>query len=581
MATNSINILVKDSKSGKGPKRPLMGNPDTNTYKLFHNSTPSLNESFKNIERREDIAPLQEHQPGEEKRYRIPGWIILILGIAIGSHLNQYRYSHQSFQEQRNLLHVTSTRLHDAKLYTPEQIHLSMGKNSSEVYVTWATMEPTTSFLMYCKASDGRTCTNIRRVEAEREAANIIETDQKWIRDSGKSNRTLITYRARMENLEVSAVADVIYLYKVVTNPYGVESCRKRSHEFSSKTYRYFARNLSDTSRELRMALYGDLGLVNGKSIDRLIKDVDNNKYDAIIHNGDFAYDLDTQLGQVGDEFMRKIEPIAARVLYQTSVGNHEVKQNFTHYNHRFTMINSGGSTPIRRNNFYYSFNMGPVHFVSISTEFYYFLSSAGLDPLYHQYEWLKKDLEFANKPTERARRPWIIVFGHRPMYCSSRDGDDCSKDSNILRRGLPFAGTFALEKLFYEYGVDVELYSHEHQYERFLPIYNGTVMNGTTDPNDPYQNPEAPVHIISGSAGCQERIDPFNDKPATGSIKQISDYGYTRLTATRCGLRFEQVSDDQSGTIVDEVTITKSSQNFPIKQEWTHDCGLEPVAMA
>ena len=33
-----------------------------------------------------------------------------------------------------------------------------------------------------------------------------------------------------------------------------------------------------------------------------------------------------------------------------------------------------------------------------------------------------------ANKPENRAERPWIIVMGHRPMYCSNNDSDDCTR---------------------------------------------------------------------------------------------------------------------------------------------------------
>ena len=46
--------------------------------------------------------------------------------------------------------------------------------------------------------------------------------------------------------------------------------------------------------------------------------------YDAILHIGDFAYDMDQDNGRVGDEFMRNIEPIAAYLPYMTCPGNHE-----------------------------------------------------------------------------------------------------------------------------------------------------------------------------------------------------------------------------------------------------------------
>jgi len=43
--------------------------------------------------------------------------------------------------------------------------------------------------------------------------------------------------------------------------------------------------------------------------------------------------------------------------------------------------------------NMMYSFNFGPAHFISISTEFYYFLYY-GIKPVVLQYEWLVNDLK-------------------------------------------------------------------------------------------------------------------------------------------------------------------------------------------
>lgn len=427
----------------------------------------------------------------------------------------------------------------------PHQYHLSLGLNDTELYVTWSTLGPVDkSLLLYCLADE---CDETRKAAvAEIQTTKLTEVD-----------RVMYCHRAKMQGLKPGNS----YLHWAMT--------RHNDKKFESKTYKYLARDISDPQIEVNLALYGDLGLKNGQSVPRLRQDVEDNRYDAIIHNGDFAYDLDTDGGEYGDKFMQMIEPIAARVPYQTSVGNHEIAENFTHYDHRFTMMNSNGE----RNNFYYSFNMGPVHFVAFSTEFYYFVREAGSIALNNQYEWLIKDLAHASSPEQRALRPWIIVFGHRPMYCSSRDGDDCAKEDNIIRKGFPFTGSYALEKLFYKYGVDVELYSHEHQYERFLPIYDGKVYNGTDDPSDPYHNPRAPVHIISGSAGCQERLDPFLAKHAPGSVVQISDYGYTRLKATRCKLSFEQVSDDKDGDITDRFEISKTRQNFPTESDKELNC--------
>lgn len=85
-------------------------------------------------------------------------------------------------------------------------------------------------------------------------------------------------------------------------------------------------------------------------------------------------------------------------------------------------------------------------------------------------------------------------------MYCSTADRDDCSFEADYVRVGFPPFKGFGLEDLFYKYGVDIEFYGHEHTYERSWPLYNYKIYNGTRS-NNPYYNPGAPIHIITGAA--------------------------------------------------------------------------------
>ncbi|XP_039959168.1 acid phosphatase type 7 isoform X3 [Bactrocera tryoni] len=401
--------------------------------------------------------------------------------------------------------------------YQPEQVHLAFGEKSNDVVVTWSTRDDAIEsiveygFIGFTQRANG--------------------TSQQFV-DGGDKKKSQYIHR--------------VYLLNLVPNQTYAYHCGGQlgwSPRFEFRTVP------AGDDWSPTIALYGDMGNENAQSLARLQQDTQRDMYDAIIHVGDFAYDMNTDDARVGDEFMRQVETIAAYVPYMVVPGNHEEKYNFSNYRARFSM--PGGTE-----NLFYSFNLGPVHFIGISTEMYYFLNY-GLKTLVFQYEWLVNDLQEANRPENRARRPWIIVYGHRPMYCSNGNGDDCTHAETLTRVGWPFFHMFGLEALFYEQGVDVEIWAHEHSYERSWPIYDYKVCNGSLA--EPYRNPCAPVHLITGSAGCKEGREPFEKDTPEWSAFHSQDYGYTRMKAyNRTHLYFEQVSDDKNGAIIDAFWIIK-----------------------
>ena len=122
---------------------------------------------------------------------------------------------------------------------------------------------------------------------------------------------------------------------------------------------------------------------------------------------------------------------------------------------------------------------------------------------LVEQYEWLIQDLAKANE--NRDIRPWIVVYGHRPMYCSNVDDiPDCSTDAEVLRRGLG-GSRYSMEDLLMKFSVDLYFTAHEHSYERTFPVYKGQIDRQS---NHSYVNPKYPVHIVTGAGGCVEDLD-------------------------------------------------------------------------
>lgn len=137
--------------------------------------------------------------------------------------------------------------------------------------------------------------------------------------------------------------------------------------------------------------------------------------------------------------------------------------------------------------------------------------------------DWAAQQLAFVEADLQQAvqnrqQRPWIVAYGHRPMYCSDTDDDSCTQNLDSWKTDL--------ENLFMQYKVDVVIEAHQHSFEMLWPVYNFTVMNGSLA--QPFTNAGAPIHIVSGAAGCDEDLDPFGPEGlGPWSAFRSSTYGY------------------------------------------------------
>ena len=285
-----------------------------------------------------------------------------------------------------------------------------------------------------------------------------------------------------------------------------------------------------------------------------------------MLHVGDFGYNLRDSNGTVGDQFFRNIEQLAAYMPYMVSIGNHEnSRQDRSHYTERFRLMPANDpATPTQRtlngaapNNWWYSWDDGLIHYVAISTEVYFGIGPNGGSR--KQYEWLQADLAKAN--ANRANVPWVVVHGHRSLYCSC--DDDCDADTWILRQG-----TYGLEELFFEQGVDLFLNGHEHNYERNWPTYQNNTYQSNVEP-------KATIYIVTGAAGCAELHEPFTRPQPPQSAFRSNNFGYSRMIVhNHTHLRWQQVITDPGdkegrpffvgvepyGTVIDDTWIIQSS---------------------
>lgn len=285
----------------------------------------------------------------------------------------------------------------------------------------------------------------------------------------------------------------------------------------------------------------------------------------VISHIGDISYARG--YSWLWDNFFTQIEPIASRVPYHVCIGNHEYDwpqqpwrpdwavglyktdgggECGVPYSLRFNMPGelsepTGTRAPATRN-VYYSFDMGVVHFVYLSTE-------TNFLPESQQYQFLKNDLE----SVDRKKTPFVVVQGHRPMYTTSTG----HKDGPLQERMKEH-----LEPLFVDNKVSLVLWGHVHRYERFCPMKNFTC--GSLDKNGDDDWQAFPVHIVIGMAGqdYQPTWQPREDHPndpvfpqAAQSMYRGGEFGYTRLVATKKKLKLYYVGN-HDGRVHDMVEI-------------------------
>ncbi|KAF7809059.1 putative inactive purple acid phosphatase 2 [Senna tora] len=436
----------------------------------------------------------------------------------------------------------------------PEQIHLAFTENEDEMRVMFVTGDPKQRSVRYGEREekmDAVALAGVRRYEIEDMCDAPANQSIGW-RDPG------YIHDGVMNNLKQG----VRYYYQVGSDSRGW-----------SMTHSFVSRNKD--SDETIAFLFGDMGTATPYStfvrteeesistMKWILRDIKalGDKPAFISHIGDISYARG--YAWLWDNFFAQIEPVATKVAYHVCIGNHEYNwplQPFkpywaaydrdgggecgVPYSLRFNMPGNsseptGTKAPATRN-LYYSFDMGAVHFVYISTETNFLPGS-------NQYNFLKHDLESVN----RSKTPFVIVQGHRPMYTTSNENRDAPLRAKMLEH---------LEPLLVKNNVTLALWGHVHRYERLCPLNNFTC-------GSPGQN--ATVHIVIGMAGqdWQPIWQPRPDHPDVPifpqpehSLYRGGEFGYTRLVATKEKLVLSYVGN-HDGQVHDMVEISASGE--------------------
>ncbi len=387
----------------------------------------------------------------------------------------------------------------------PEQIHLSLASTDHSLMgVTWVTLNDIPTVVRYGTSSDDLSQTVTGKTNTYTQAG--------WIGT---------IHKATMIDLKPST----IYYYQV-----GGGENEKWSQIYSFKTY-----NPNEEVTRFGVIADMDFGHASDNTVASLIKLVENDEIDVIIHSGDVSYADGYE--PHWDIFWNKVQPIAARVPYMTTPGNHEFWFNFTAYKARVFMPGSGIDEGGSGDSMYYSWEYGPIHFTALNSETAIDIGNFDENML----KWAENDMSSINRDKNRGT-PWLISHFHRPMYCS--DDHSCeAKNSGRLRHQA--------EEIFHDNKVDLVLYGHVHGYERTSPVYK----------NQELPAGHAPVYILQGGSGNREGNKgdtwPNPDNTRSWSKKQSNTVGYGIMLATsdEISWKFYEAGTDKQ---IDETKLKK-----------------------
>ena len=249
----------------------------------------------------------------------------------------------------------------------PEQIHLQITDDPSEMVVVWAT---------------------------EQRGNAVVE----WSSLSGSESATGDSYCYNHDKAFHMAVMTGLTMGEEVT--YRVGDGNVWSNEFIFTP-------INPDAEHFEWISIADHGL-SSEALDVTEAIIADSEAQMVTISGDIAYADGNQ--NVWDDWFGTQQESMTSIPWVTVVGNHENEPaaGFEAYEHRFD-----SDQVIESETFWYSLNVPGVHIVFMSTEHDYTPGSS-------QYSWLETDLQAANTPDARNQRPFVIVIGHKPMYSSN-----------------------------------------------------------------------------------------------------------------------------------------------------------------
>jgi len=282
-------------------------------------------------------------------------------------------------------------------------------------------------------------------------------------------------------------------------------------------TPRYTFETAPDASQgTFSFLVVGDSGMNNQAQLD-VANQMATEDADFFIHTGDVVYPaggVGAAVQEYDYRYFRPYQAFLSRIPSFPVVGNHDLYGLFGQpFRDAFTLPSNGTGGNLEE--LYYSFEWGDSKFIAIESNTLFQYSATG-----SHMNWLSRELRQNTKK-------WVVVYLHAPLYSAGKHGDNTALQNN-------------LGPLLENYGVDLLIAGHDHNYERTKPI---KAFN--TDPSYP-----GLVHVVTGGGGAALR--PVT--PNANTDVAISAYHYMRFSVAGDTMTGEAVTE--TGAVLDRFQI-------------------------
>src|ERR687889_189262 len=289
----------------------------------------------------------------------------------------------------------------------------------------------------------------------------------------------------------------------------------------ASSSYSNFSSPLPSTTIFDFVAV-GDWGCTDDTT--NTIKNIQNKDPELVLALGDLSYE------NTGNCWLNETSSINNKL--KIAIGNHDYDDD--HKKVDATLLQTQYKKHFDLSNTYYSFDYYNVHFIAMDSMLPYTINSP-------QYSFVRNDLISTSQNPDMK---WIIIYFHHPMYTSPSE-----HSSDLLLRET-------YHPLFDQYGVDLVLQGHNHNYQRSYPITYNNDKNINNNNNkisninnndisfkptiiptntNTYNNPTGEIYITAGTGG--ESLYGFKNK-ADFIATQYKGYGFFNVDISSNGTK-------------------------------------------